>query len=164
MFSQFQKDLFLAKGAERIVMNTLKSLTDDYIFTDVSYNANYYHKGDIKAVNKHTGAEYYIEVKDDSRIAETGNILCEYAVMRWDTLKPYNGNMFHDYDIYCIVSKSDKKIYIIDFNILERIYTKGKDIKIYHEIENSTTYCRLLPLKTLIDEGGLLYTIEYTDN
>ena len=85
MTSDFFSDLTSAKGAEQKVLETLSSLTNDYEFIDVSNKQEYWHKGDILAINKATGARTFIEVKDDSRIAETHNILCEERIFFYES-------------------------------------------------------------------------------
>lgn len=78
--------------------------TDKYTFEDVSDLPQYYHKGDIKATCLEDGREIFIEVKDDSRIHQTKNILCEDEVYYKDADYWAPGNMESDYDIYVIVS------------------------------------------------------------
>lgn len=74
--TQFRKDLEAARASELLVYNYLLSLgLDGVSFELVNDNPAYYHKGDIiaRAANKEIG----IDVKCDSRIAETSNVLCE---------------------------------------------------------------------------------------
>lgn len=71
MVTNFYRDLEKAKKAEAIVKEILSSLTSNYNFIDVSNVPKYYHKGDIVAVDKESGKQIFIEVKDDSRIADT---------------------------------------------------------------------------------------------
>lgn len=78
MLKDFYKDLNEAKAAERLVRETLTSLAPGYIFEDVSDVRECRYLGDIKAINKETGEFCYVEVKNDSRIGETHNVLCEY--------------------------------------------------------------------------------------
>lgn len=47
---------------------------------------------------------YFIEVKDDSRIADTGRVLCEERVCYKDGDYFQKGFMYSDYDIFCVVS------------------------------------------------------------
>ena len=160
MLNNFNKDLANAKEAEEIVLKTFSANTTKYNFFDVSTDRDYFYKGDIKAVEKETGREIYIEVKDDSRIAETGKVLCEEEVFYKDACYCGKGNMKSNYDIYCVVSKQDRKIYVIDFDGLKRIYRKFGE---YKEINHSQqiTYCYLLELCRVKQFGALITTVKY---
>ncbi len=96
MSKQFNIDLANARSAEHLVLDVFTSLTDKYSFEFVGDNSKYYHKGDIiaRAAN---GEEVFIEVKNDSRIAATGNILCEEE--NYFKFGDYwnKGNMYSDY-------------------------------------------------------------------
>ena len=143
----FRQDLMKAKEAEKIVREVFTSLTDRYSFEDVSEDRDCFYKGDIKATPKTINCsreEIYIEVKDDSRIGETKNILCEEEVYFKECDYYSKGNMKAGYDIYCIVSKSERKIYVLDFKKLRNIYKKGEFKSIEHPAQ--ITYCYLLPL------------------
>lgn len=104
MLIYFWKDLAAAKPAEKLVLDTFSSLTTDYTFTDVSNVKECRYKGDIKATAA-DGKELFIEVKNDSRIANTNNVLCEYQNYIKDGGYYIKGNMCSEYDIYCIVSQ-----------------------------------------------------------
>lgn len=144
MLNGFKEDLAKAKEAEEIVREVFTSLTDKYEFTDVSEDRAYYYKGDIKALSVSNKNETFIEVKDDSRIGETKNILCEVEVYYKDCDYYGKGNMDADYDIYTIVSKQERKIYVLDFKELKRIHKRGEFRTIEHPAQ--ITYCYLLPL------------------
>lgn len=158
MLIDFWKDLEAAKPAEQLVLNTLASLATGYTFTNVSNVKECRYKGDILATAA-DGTKTYIEVKNDSRIAETGNILCEYQNYIKDGGYFIKGNMQSAYDIYCIVSQQQRKIYILDFSILQANYTKGKHKIIEHFDQD--TYCYLLPLDDMRRLGGVLYELDY---
>lgn len=102
MVSNFFSDLEKGHKAEDIVRNTFAALTNEYSFYDVSGDREYYRKGDIKAIDDDDN-EIMIEVKNDSRIAETRNVLCEELVTYADGGFS-DGNMYSDYEIYCVVS------------------------------------------------------------
>lgn len=159
MLRDFFKDLEAAKPAEQLVLNTLASLATGWDFVDVSNLKECRYKGDIKAINKLTSQEVFLEVKNDSRIADTGNILCEYQNYIKDGAYFIKGNMLSDYDYYCIVSQQQRKIYIIDFSILKANYTKGTHKVIYHYDQD--TWCYLLPLGVLKSLGGLVAVLDY---
>lgn len=155
--NQFRKDLANAKHAEKIVRETFSSLTDKYEFYDVSEDRAYYYKGDIKCLSVSNKNVTFIEVKDDSRIAETGNILCEVEVYYKECDYYGKGNMDADYDIYCIVSKQERKIYVLDFKELKRIHKWGTFREIDHPAQ--TTYCYLLPLG--LAKSAMIEVIDY---
>lgn len=158
MLYKFYDDLTKAKKAEQLVREVFTALTDKYTFDDVSEVRECRYKGDIKATAA-DGKEIYIEVKDDSRIADTGNVLCEYKNYIKDTEQFIKGNMLSDYDIYTIVSQAERKIYVIDFDVLKRIYKKGEFKVIPHQEQD--TYCYLLALSIVKKYGGLIEIIEY---
>jgi hypothetical protein len=103
MLKDFFSDMENAKQAELLVRDTLAALTKDYTFVAIGDVKEYRYKGDIKAIDA-AGNELFIEVKDDSRIADTGNILCEEENYIKDGDYYIKGNMHCDSDIYCIVS------------------------------------------------------------
>lgn len=156
---EFKKDLANAKSAERLVRQVFSSLTTEYSFEDVSEIPTCYSLGDIKATNKTTGKEIYIEVKDDSRIADTYNILCEDEVYYKDSDYYAKGNMHSNYDIYCVVSQQARKIYVLDFSVLRKIYKKGDFKVIRHPRQESE--CYLLPLCYASRDGALITTVNY---
>lgn len=135
--TQFYRDLEAAKPAEHIVYNYL--LTSGYDVEDVSDIREYYNKGDIKLVLP-TGKTFYIDVKDDSRIAETRNVLCEEDVYFKDNDYFSPGDMKKSYDILAVVSKSENKIYFIDFHTLKQNYRKGEFKLIKHYQQDTYAY------------------------
>ena len=158
MKNEFYRDLEKAAEAEEIARETLAALAPDYNFINVTHETQYYYKGDIKAIAP-DGKEIFIEVKDDSRIADTRNILCEEEVYFKNCDYFSKGNMQSDYDIYCIVSKSEKRLYVLDFNKLKEIYKKGEYKIIPHA--NTNTHCYLLPLYIADKYGALMHKINY---
>ena len=158
MVFNFYDDLNNARAAENIVKNTFAALSSNYTFENVADQREYFYKGDIRATAA-DGRQIYIEVKDDSRIADTGNVLCEYEVYYKDYGHFGKGNMQSDYDIYCVVSQAERKIYVIDFSILQANYKKGQHKVIYHWDQD--TYCYLLPVSTIKKLGGLITVVNY---
>ena len=124
MLDDFTKDLKKGRAAEKIVFDTLRSLTTDYEFTDVSKDYTCYKIGDIRATDKVTGKDIYIEVKNDSRIADTHKVLCEEEVYYLDRNSYGSGNMDGYGDIYVVVSEQERKIYIMDLKKLQKNYLK----------------------------------------
>lgn len=105
MVDNFYNDLRAAKGAEYLVAECMAQLTDAYTFENVGDLREYFHKGDIIATDKATGKRTFIEVKDDACIANTKNVLCEETVFYSEQSKYEKGNMYSDYEIYCVVSQ-----------------------------------------------------------
>ena len=158
MVSNFWEDLALAKGAEDIVREKFSSLTDKYTFVDVSSQKEYFHKGDIKAIAA-DGREIFIEVKSDSRIAQTQNVLCEEEVFYFATGELIKGNFYSDYEIYTVVSKDERKIYVMDFSILKEHYKSGTFKAIKHW--EQTTYCYLCSLAQVRSWGAMIAELEF---
>lgn len=157
MLSNFKRDLEAARDAEILVLQLLAGATQEYSFEYVGENPAYYHFGDIKAIHKDTQKEIFIEVKDDSRIADTDNILCEDRVDYSD----YSaiGNIHSGYDVYVVVSKQERKIYVLDGKVLKANYKLGQYKYIQHSEQATAAY--LLPLVIMKRKGGLLATISY---
>lgn len=157
MLDEFWQDLNDARQAEQLVLETLKSLTDQYQFVDVSRDEDCFRKGDIKVIDKE-GNELYIDVKDDGTIGRTQNVLCEVFVEYRDGDAAY-GDMYKDYDYLAIVSQDTRKIYIIDFKILKQFYKRGEYKEIKHPY--STTICYLCGLWQIRKWGALISTIDF---
>lgn len=158
MISNFYKDLEAARGAETLVFELLVgAAADTYTFEWVGDNPAYYNLGDIRAINKATGKESFIEVKDDSRIADTGNVLCENGV---DYGYSYAiGNIYNHFDCYAIRSAKENKVYLINGEILRANFKKGR--RVYIEHPQQATDAFLLPLAEIKRLGGLIGTISY---
>ena len=129
--SQFRKDLKEARKTEQLVFELLCSLDKQYKYKLVNESPEYYHKGDILA-SAADGTEIFIDVKCDSRIAETGRILCEEENYFYNTDTVEKGFMYSDYDYLCIVSYENRTFYFIDFKKLKEIYQMGEFKRIYH--------------------------------
>ena len=159
MLENFSKDLVIGRRGEEIVLNTLSNLTTDYEFTDVSKDHLFYDVGDIRATDKKTGKDIYIEVKNDSRIGETQNVLCEKEVYYYSSGSFGSGNMSGCGDIYIVVSEPERELYILDYKLLRKNYRKGE----YREIRHAQqiTYCYLCGLPQIEEWGALLYKLKY---
>lgn len=129
-----------------------------YQVLDISEDPQYYHTGDLKVMTP--SGERFVEVKDDSRIADTKNILCEEEVFYKETNQFIKGNMYSNYDIYAVVSQSERKIYFFDFSKLKEIY---KRFGTYKTINHSEQYnnCYLLELCRAKQFGALVAKINY---
>lgn len=158
MVKGFYEDLAQAREAEQLVLDVFSNLSKDYKFENVGAERKYFYKGDIKATAA-DGREIFIEVKDDSVIHRTKNILCEEEVYYKYNGVFDKGNMQSDYDIYVVVSKQERMMYVIDFEILKKIYEMGEYKVIEHP--NSTTYCYLLPVYVAKRQGAVIKTINY---
>lgn len=159
MTSQFKNDLEKAHKAEDKVREVLTSLTNEYKFVDVANERKYFHKGDIKAIAD-DGKEYMIEVKDDSRIGDTHNILCEESVYFYSSCYQVKGNFYSDYQIYCVISQPTRTIYLFDFSVLKQIYKRYGYYQILrHAAQESEVY--LLPIGRAKQAGALIKEINY---
>jgi len=105
MLTEFKTDLAKAKTAEQIVLAALSNYSSYWTLEDISEDRSCYYLGDIKATYAGTGVVQYIEVKDDSRIHETKNILCEEENYLKDDGRYIKGNMHCESDIFCVVSE-----------------------------------------------------------
>lgn len=156
MLIDFYRDLEAAKPAENLVLQLLSS--SGYKVENVSNDRYYYKRGDIK-LTLPTGKVIFIDVKNDSRIADTGNFLAEYAVYIKDSDYFIDGDMKKQYDIIAVVSKKEQKVYFIDFNILSAKYRQGDHIVIKHYDQDTWGY--LVQLAQIKSWGALLGTIGY---
>ena len=153
MLKEFKKDLAKAQVVEKRVLETLSSLGTEYKFEWVGDQPACYHKGDIKAIAP-DGREIYIDVKNDSRIHETGNVLCEEENFFKECGYYSKGNMYSSYDILAVVSQAEQKIYFIDFPLLKTFYNKGT--LEYKEHAAQISYFYLCPLGTIKRKGAYL--------
>ena len=160
MVDNFFSDLQDARTAEEQVLKTFSSLSTDYSFVDVSSDRSCFHRGDIIAIDKKC-RQTFIEVKKDGRIAQTRNVLCEEMVDFHGSGRK-QGNMYSDYEIYCVVSEAESAIYVIDFKVLRAHYKEGRKAIIPHA--QQTTYAYLLPLKRIKELGGLIAIVDYSTN
>lgn len=162
MVSNFYSDLEAARKAEHLVAEVLSNCTDEFTFEEVGDKKEYFYKGDIRALDSSWGLdEHFVEVKNDSCIARTHNVLCEYKVYFKENDYYAKGNMQSDYDYYAVVSEQNKMIYIIDFEVLKKNYKKG-----YHKIidhPEQRTYCYLCSIDKLCKWGALMYFIRYDE-
>lgn len=159
MVKDFFKDLNKAKKAEQIVATALSNL--GYSVADVSNDRSFFYKGDL-LITLPTGEKKFVEVKDDSRIADTRNILCEEEVYYKEHDYYGKGNMQSDYDIYSVVSKAENKIYFLDFEKMKSIYKKFGKYKVIPHYDQ-TTFCYLLNLRDASRYGALLGEITYCE-
>ena len=84
MLTQFDKDLQQARRAEYLALSILQEYDKERSYSFVGDQREYYHKGDIKAVAA-DGTISFFEIKNDSRIGETHNVLCEDGNLFFNT-------------------------------------------------------------------------------
>ena len=156
---EFLESLQAAKPSEYLVAKEFAARNPDWTTENVGDIRKYFYKGDIKITNKNSGEVRFIEVKNDSRIAQTQRVLCEEYVSYKDTGEIKDGCMYSNYDIYAIVSESERKIYYIDFKKLKEFYKKGEYKEIPHRAQ--TTYCYLVDLWLIIAKGALMGITNY---
>lgn len=164
MVKNFYEDLSKAKKGEAIVLNVLinASNSDDYKYNDVSKEREYFHKGDIECYDANWLCNYYIDVKDDSCVSRTGNILAEHRVWYknggWQ--KGFMQSASYDYVAY--LSQPDNTIYMLDFEAWKKNYksTFKKHLYIPHEGEQ-TTDGYLMALKDARKLGIVIAEIKY---
>jgi hypothetical protein len=154
MVTQFNEDLKKGRAAEIIVYNYLKNKLP--VVEDLTSLPDFYYIGDLRVITSE-GEKLYIEVKNDSRIADTHNILCEIAVEY--ECHTGAGNMDCGCDIYAIVSEKENKIYFLDFKKLVKL-TKYKTLRsIQHSAQ--TTICKFVSLSEAKYTGALIATVNY---
>lgn len=160
MVENWERDLEKGRRGEQITLETLSSIefNSKCAFEYVGDNPAYYKYGDIKGIRE-DGSVFMIEVKNDERIADTRNILCEELVVYKDSGDIKDGFMYNYYEYYCIVSEPERKIYVIDFKVLKRIYKRGQMRDFPHK--DQTTYGYLLPLSEVKANNGLITILEY---
>ena len=158
MLKNFKRDLERGKAAEQLVLEVLNDYYEGWEVESVSDDRSCFYKGDLKATYT-TGTVCYIEVKDDSRIADTKKILCEEEVYIKETDCTIAGNMSGSGDLYVIVSQQERKLYILDYKRLREIYRKG-DFKIINHPQQ-LSYCYLLELCRAKQFGALLTVLNY---
>lgn len=156
--TQFYIDLAAAKPAEELARQVLSKLTTEYTFVDVADMPRYYNYGDILAIGK-DNSQFFIDVKNDSRIADTHRILCEEEVYYYDDNREVKGFMHSNYDYLCIVSQKENKLYIFDFKELQKIYKKGAPRVFKHPSQE--TYGFLLDLCIAKKYKALKAIIDY---
>ena len=157
MLTNFKEDLAAAKEAEQIVKNAITAA--GYKVFDVADQPQFYHKGDLQ-IELPSGELRYVEVKDDSRIADTRNILLEDEVYYKESGRLVPGNIHGEYDIYAVVSKPERKIYFFDFDKLKEV---GKKYGTYKMINHPEQYsnCYLLEMCRASQFKALIARVEY---
>lgn len=166
--SNFSADLEMAHKDEQFICELFGANTLDYDITWVGDNKEHWHDGDIQisdGINT-----WYADVKSDNTCYRTGNILAEHRV-KWRGTGWTDGFMqkcHYDYVFY--LSKTDKKIYIIDFAKWQSVYTRKykRHIYIEHNDKNGcwlqTTDGYLLQIKKAKELGVIIAEYNYDDS
>jgi hypothetical protein len=141
------------------VRDLLEALTDEYEFEWVGAEEQYRYKGDIKATAA-DGSEIFIEVKDDTIIGTSGNVLIEEEVYFKEINEVRKGFIHNDYDIFCVISRDTHTLYFFKYDVIKEIYKNYGEYKFYNYPTQSSE-CRLLPLCRIKQFGGLIAKLEY---
>ena len=160
MVKNFFSDMAIAKTAERTVLDVFSKIAPQYSFKDVSEDRQYFYKGDILTTAK-DGREIGIEVKQDSRIWETSNVLCEEKVLFFNNgnKNMARGNMQSNYDVYCVVSPQKRRIWVFNFAAMKKCYKHGRYVRIPHK--EQITFAYLVPIDYFDKQGALMAIIDY---
>ncbi|MBQ2408866.1 MAG: hypothetical protein II309_05475 [Bacilli bacterium] len=164
MVKGFYNDLRRAKEAEKIAYEVFNRLTLNLLFEDVSDERQYYHKGDLKIwdITNLYKEDLFMDVKDDSVIHRTKNLFAEESVFYKENNSLQNGFMKNStYDYIAYMSKSEKKIYLLDFKKWQECYKMGIYKEMFHKYQNSYGY--LMKLNQAIELGVVLATINYEE-
>lgn len=154
---QFEIDLARGQKAEHLVMQVLSQLTNEYTFTHIGNLPDFYHRGDILAQGN--GEFIYLDIKDDTVIHETYNVLVEEEVYFKDSDYYKKGFAYSDYDILCVLSRAARKMYFIDFKKLKEFYKQGEYKRINHADQFSE--CYLVPLGLIRRKGAMVKELNY---
>lgn len=164
MVENFKRDVKRAKIAEINVLELFNQLNifEDYEFKNVTDVKECWHKGDIEVTDFY-GNTLYVDVKDDSCIGKTQNVLCEERVYYYSNNKVARGFMYSDYDWLAVYSKDKKEVYLLDFNILKQIYKLGnyRSHMIQPNSRDQHSEVYLLPLSYCKKYGAWKYTIHF---
>lgn len=161
MVQNFRSDLSKGRRGELIALSVFQSMTDKFTFEDVAEDTKYYHIGDIKATEKDTGEVIYLEIKNDACISYTRNVLCEERVYYFKDKTEKQGNMYNQgTKYYCVVSESEQKIYMLDFQQLQNCYKEYGRYK-YLSYPDQASDCYLVSLDFLEKIGAVKGVIDY---
>lgn len=166
--SNFNEDVKIAHEDEQFVTKLLQLNTLDYSFSWVGEEEEHYHDGDIE-ISDGTNT-WYADVKTDDTCYRTGNILAEHRV-KWRSTGWTDGFMQKcNYDYVFYLSKTDHKIYIIDFAKWQNVYMRKykKHIIIPHNDKNGcwlqSTDAYLINIDKAKELDIILATLSYDDN
>ena len=160
---RYLEDVNAHKPAELITTEVLNNLNNGYEFEYVADDEKYFNKGDIKMKKKGKKA-LCIDVKDDQKIAETGNFAVEAG--GWSKIYncPVKGWIDSNYNYLAIISREAQTIWILSFKRLREIYNKtdltgGR--KVVSDFWDNIKYNYLISIDKAIELGAVLARIEY---
>lgn len=144
----FKDDNAIGKRGEKIFSRYLDMLGLEY--KDVS-DVTSYQKQDIDfVVMSKTGKEWTVEVKNDTRIAQTGNIFFEtISNVHYSSNGCFNKTTA---DAMVIVSESEKKLYIMTTKSLKTFVEDNKDHLKFRTTPGSNSAGFLVPVSALGDK------------
>lgn len=157
-----KEDAEIALAAEMKVIDILNMAFPNTKFESVHDDKELWHTGDIKMSGN--GFEKYIDVKDDGAIHYTHNVFAEnYKYYHNKPNVKVNGFMkTSKYDLLGVLDDVEKKLYILDFVGLKKIY-KNYELK-KSKLRDCNSYGNCVPLKACEEKGILLFKIKFEDN
>lgn len=173
MDKTFNKKLDGSRKFEILLKNLMQD--DGYIVEDVPLEDQ--HNGDLYLTDELTNESFYLEVKQDTRIADTHNLYIELETKRGD--KSYKGWYYYNYSKIAVVDAKPKSknkrngkpiitkpIYIIDWEKMKRELSlnDSKCKSITHPVDGNTNTALLVPLWYINRKGWLLKEYSYNAN
>lgn len=154
-------DSEIARAAEELAIKVLGKALKDTTFESLHDDEGKFHVGDVVA--KKNGKEKYIDIKDDGRISETGNVFCEgYKYYYNKPGKKHDGFMQNSqYDYLAILDQVRGKLYLLDFEELKKIYNNYRLVR--SDLSDCISYGYLVPLNVCRRKGILKCEITFTD-
>ena len=156
-----QGDSEIARAAEELAIKVLSKALKDTTFESLHDDEGKFHYGDVLA--KKGNKEKYIDIKDDGRISETGNVFCESHKYFYDNPnKKHDGFMNNSlYDYLAVLDQVRGKLYLLDFKKLKNIYKNYRLVK--SDLSDCTSFGNLVPLYVCRNKGILKFEITFTD-
>ena len=148
MIHNFQDDNAIGKRGERIFAAFLESRGCRY--EDVSESKEYQDK-DVDFIvysRKEPGRKVMVEVKNDTRIAQTGNVFFEtMSNVDFATNGCFSKT---EADLMAIVSETEKLIYFVDAKFLKEYVGRNNDsLRFISRVPGSNSCGYLIPLTRL---------------
>ena len=152
----FKDDNEIGKRGEKIFSKYLDNLGLEH--EDVS-DVKEYQKQDIDfVVRAKTGQTWTVEVKNDTRIAQTGNIFFEtISNVHYSSNGCFNKT---NADAMVIVSESEKKLYIVTTKNLKKFVEDNKEHLKFRTTPGSNSAGFLVPVASLGDKIKVKYAPE----
>ena len=164
--NRYMKDVNANRPAELITTEVLNNLNNGFTFEWVADDEKYYLKGDIKMV-KDGKKTKCIDVKNDQKIASTGNFAVEAG--GWSKIYncPKKGWIDSNYDYVAVISQEIHTIWILSFKKLREVYNKidlTNGCKVISDFWDCTKYNYLIPIHKAIELGAVMAKIKYEYN